>query len=91
MTGGAQMVESVSRFGRKNKIERGFGEIAMVQPLVVGVPEAAVLLNVSEATVWRLIAGRQIESCMVGQSRKIRMKEIERYLDDNSVPIKTAS
>jgi excisionase family DNA binding protein len=90
MTGGAQMNQSVSSFGRKNKIER-FGEIAMVQPLVVGVPEAAVLLNVSEATVWRLIAGRHIETTMVGQSRKIRVKEIERYLDDNTVPIRNAS
>lgn len=63
----------------------------MVQPLVVSVPEAALLLGVSKKTIYRLIGSRDIQSVMVGQSRKIRIKEIERYLEDNTIPMKKAS
>ena len=58
----------------------------IVTPLVVSVPDAAILLGVCKNTVWNLIATRELESVMVGQSRKIRVSEIERYLKANTIP-----
>jgi excisionase family DNA binding protein len=62
-----------------------------LQPLVVSVLDAAILLDVSKKTVWRMIAAREIETVTVGATRKIRIAEIERYLDENATPVKQAS
>jgi excisionase family DNA binding protein len=62
-----------------------------IQPLVVSIAEAAILLGICERTVWRIIAARDIEVVTVGGSKKIRVKEIDRYLDENAIPVKQAS
>jgi len=59
-----------------------------VTPLVVSVPEAAVMLGTCAKTIWRMIGRRELASVMVGSSRKIKVKDIERYLDKNTVPEK---
>lgn len=61
-----------------------------IQPLVVSITEAAILMGISKRSVYRLIGLREIESLMVGSLRKIRVKEIERYLDENIISIKAS-
>lgn len=59
-----------------------------VVPLVVGISDAATLLGVSTKTIWRMIGRRDIETVIVARTKKIRTKEIERYLEKNAVPAK---
>lgn len=62
-----------------------------VQPLLVDVPNTALMMDISEETVWRMLARRELESILVGKSRKIRITEIERYLEENTIPVRKAS
>jgi excisionase family DNA binding protein len=62
-----------------------------IQPLVIGIPSAALMLGVGYRTIWRMIANREIEVTMVGGRKKIRVAEIERYLNENATPVKQAS
>jgi excisionase family DNA binding protein len=57
----------------------------MVEKLLVSVPEAAVILGVSDETVWAWIYSKRIESVKIGRLRKIRLSEIERFMKENTV------
>jgi len=47
--------------------------------------EAARILDVSVATLDRLVTGGKIDSTMVGHSRRFRDAHIEKYLKKNEV------
>ncbi|MPZ61834.1 MAG: helix-turn-helix domain-containing protein [Propionibacteriales bacterium] len=53
----------------------------MVAPLL-NVREAARLLNVSRATVYRLMASDALASYKIGAQRRLRHADIEIYLDN---------
>jgi hypothetical protein len=59
-----------------------------IQPLVVSIGDAAKMLGVSTKTLWRMIAARQIEVVTIAATKKIRVKEIERYLEVNLIPVR---
>lgn len=56
------------------------------EPLLT-VGEVAVLLHVSNMTVYRLIKSGQLTAIRVGKNYRIRRAEVERYLDDRAVQI----
>lgn len=57
-----------------------------MEPLLLNIPDAAVLLGVCEQTVWKWVYERRIGSVKLGRSRKIRRSEIERFISDNETP-----
>lgn len=59
-----------------------------MQPLIVSVPDSAVLLGVSKETMWRKVYSRQIESVKLGARRMIKMSTIEKLINDNTIPAK---
>ena len=70
----------------RTKVVTYIGDKNMAEPLVVNVAEAAEMLAVSQRTMWKWIHQRKIESIVIGVNRKIKIKEIHRFLDDNTVP-----
>lgn len=53
--------------------------------LVFTVNESAFALHVSHSTMWRLIYDRQIPACKVRGRVMIRVKDLDRYLEQNMV------
>lgn len=60
----------------------------MTARLAVTVVEAADMMGVGKTTVWKLLAERKLESFMVETNRRIKVSEIERYMDANTIPRK---
>jgi excisionase family DNA binding protein len=58
----------------------------MAEQQLYSVPEAAVYLGLSEKAVWNWIYTREIASVKVGRLRKIRRTELERFIEENTVP-----
>lgn len=50
-------------------------------PLLLTIPEAADLLALSRATLYRLIADGQIETLRIGGVQRIRPRALDRFLD----------
>jgi excisionase family DNA binding protein len=55
------------------------GEYAGLRP-VLSVDEAARVLGIERATLYRLLRAGELESVRVGKRQKFRPEEIERYL-----------
>lgn len=53
--------------------------------LVFTVNESAFALHVSQSTMWRMVYHRQIPSCKVRGRVMIRVKDLDRYLEQNMV------
>lgn len=60
----------------------------MTEPIVLTIPEAARLLKVSNDTVWRWCYSRKISSLKVGNSRRVKVSELQRFMDENTIPAK---
>jgi excisionase family DNA binding protein len=54
--------------------------------LVVTIPDAAEMLSLNPYTVWRMVYARRIESIKIGKSRRIRVEEINKLLDNGTIP-----
>lgn len=50
------------------------------QPRLLRVREAALLLNSSERTVWRLLAKRRLATVKLGRAVRIPLAELERFI-----------
>ncbi|MEO8323742.1 MAG: helix-turn-helix domain-containing protein [Actinomycetota bacterium] len=57
--------------------------------LTVG--EVAGIMRVSNMTVYRLIKSGQLPAIRVGKNYRIRRGDIDRYLNDRTVRVETAS
>ncbi len=64
---------------------REFGE-----PLLT-VGEVAVLMRVSNMTVYRLIKSGQLAAIRVGKNYRLRRGDIERYLTDRAINVEVSS
>ena len=51
------------------------------RPLAIKVEAAAQLLGLSRSRVYALIAAGELPSCLVGGSRRIPMRQLEAWLD----------
>jgi excisionase family DNA binding protein len=60
----------------------------MAEAVVLSLQEAADTLGICKRTIWRWVHQRKIESVRVGNNIKIRVTEVQRYLDDNTMPRK---
>lgn len=60
-----------------------------MEPILLDVPDAAVLLGVCEQTVWKWVYERKIGSVKLGRSRKIQRSEIDRFIAANETPALT--
>jgi excisionase family DNA binding protein len=50
------------------------------RPSAYTVPETAEILRVSEATVWRLVRRQAVESVLIGRSRRITARSVDKLL-----------
>ena len=57
-----------------------------VEPKLLSIPDAAIMLGISEPTLWKWVYKQWIESVKLRGCRKIRVEEIQRIIDDNVVP-----
>lgn len=57
-----------------------------MQVLLYSVPEAAKMLMLADVTVWKMVYARKIASVMIGRSRRIHINEINRLIDENTIP-----
>jgi excisionase family DNA binding protein len=57
-----------------------------VEQALLSVAETAVLYGVSEKAVWNWIYSREIPSVKVGRLRKLKKSDLEKYIEENTVP-----
>ena len=50
------------------------------------VPEAALRLNVSEKTTWKMVYARRVDVVRIGRSVRIPENAIEKLIDDGTIP-----
>jgi excisionase family DNA binding protein len=56
-----------------------------VERKLVSVKEAAIILDISIETCWQWIYEKRFESLKLGRCRKVRIKELERFMDANTI------
>lgn len=52
-----------------------------IGPLLVTPAEAARMLRVARSTLYTLLAERQIPSCKIGNLRRVRVEDLQRWID----------
>ena len=50
------------------------------------VPEAALRLNISEKTTWKMVYARKVDVVRIGRSVRIPENSIEKLIDDGTIP-----
>jgi len=50
------------------------------------VPEAALRLNISEKTTWKMVYARKVDVVRIGRSVRILENSIEKLIDDGTIP-----
>jgi excisionase family DNA binding protein len=50
------------------------------------VPEAALRLNISEKTTWKMVYARRVDVVRIGRSVRIPENSIEKLIDDGTIP-----
>jgi excisionase family DNA binding protein len=50
------------------------------------VPEAALRLNISEKTTWKMVYSRRVDVVRIGRSVRIPENAIEKLIDDGTIP-----
>ena len=50
------------------------------------VPEAALRLNISEKTTWKMVYARRVDVVRIGRSVRILENSIEKLIDDGTIP-----
>ena len=50
------------------------------------VPEAALRLNISEKTTWKMVYARKVDVVLIGRSVRIHENSIEKLIDDGTIP-----
>ena len=50
------------------------------------VPEAALRLNISEKTTWKMVHARRVDVVRIGRSVRIPENSIEKLIDDGTIP-----
>jgi excisionase family DNA binding protein len=50
------------------------------------VPEAAVRMNLSQKTTWKMVYGRKVAVVRIGRSVRIKEDSIEKLIDDGTTP-----
>jgi excisionase family DNA binding protein len=59
-----------------------------IEQELYSVPEAAMLLGMKVDSLWRWVYNREIPSVKIGHFRKIRRKDIDRFLDERTIPVR---
>lgn len=54
------------------------------------VPEAALRLNISERTTWKMVYGRRIDVVRIGRSVRIPEDSVAKLIDDGTTPAHNA-
>src|SRR5262245_26200423 len=67
------------------RARRKMSPVSQMQPLLHAVPGAAKRLNVSETTVWRLVAEKELYPTYVRGRTMISEAELQRYVADATV------
>ena len=52
------------------------------------VPQAALRMNVSEKTTWKMVYGRRVAVVRIGRSVRIKEDSIDKVIDDGTIPAK---
>jgi len=50
------------------------------------IPEAALRLNISVKTTWKLVYGRRIDVVRIGRSVRIPEDSVDKLIDDGTTP-----
>ena len=50
------------------------------------IPEAALRLNISEKTTWKMVYARRVDVVRIGRSVRIPENAIEKLIDDGTIP-----
>ena len=50
------------------------------------VPEAAIRMNVSTKTAWKMVYGRKVDVVHIGRSVRIPEDSIDKVIDDGTTP-----
>jgi excisionase family DNA binding protein len=50
------------------------------------IPEAALRLNISEKTTWKMVYARKVDVVRIGRSVRIPENSIEKLIDDGTIP-----
>jgi excisionase family DNA binding protein len=64
--------------------------VALLDRLTVRVPEAAQLLSISRAAVYRLLSGGEIEAAKSGQKTMVIVASIKAFVERNRVAVQSA-
>jgi excisionase family DNA binding protein len=72
-------VQSLTRATRKRRTSRSGWESNTFRRLAVTVDEAAEMLGVGRATLYKLVMRGEIESFTVGRARRIAISTLEEY------------
>jgi excisionase family DNA binding protein len=57
-----------------------------MEPLLLTIPDASVLLGVSDKTLWLWVYQGKIGSVKLGRSRRIKRIDIERFITAGYIP-----
>jgi excisionase family DNA binding protein len=72
-------LQSLTRVVRKRRISSSGWESKAFQRLAVTVDEAAEMLGVGRATLYKIVMRGEIESFTVGRARRIAISALEDY------------
>jgi excisionase family DNA binding protein len=64
--------------------------VALLDRLTVRVPEAAQLLSISRAAVYRLLSSGEIEAAKSGQKTMVIVSSIKAFVERNRVTVQSA-
>jgi excisionase family DNA binding protein len=53
---------------------------------ILKIPEAALRLNISEKTTWKMVYARKVDVVRIGRSVRIPENSIEKLIDDGTIP-----
>lgn len=50
------------------------------------VPQAAIRMNVSQKTTWKMVYGRKVAVVRIGRSVRIKEDSVDRLIDNGTTP-----
>ena len=52
------------------------------------VPQAALRMNLSEKTTWKMVYGRRVSVVRIGRSVRIKEDSVDKLIDEGTIPAK---
>jgi len=70
------------------KVIRNGVNNTMPEQKLLSVPEVAGVLGICERSVWNMLIKREMGSVIVGRLRRVHKKELDRFIEQRTIPPK---